>query len=369
MDDRNVDLTAAEVFDIITGFKRSQILFAASELGVFDALAGDGEQKKTARRLATELSTDVDAMERLLNSCVSLHLLSKSLDPDKNALYWNTEAASQYLTVGAKTSLRGFVQHQKINLYPLMANLDHAVREGKDQLARTFGVTSSGHFEKFYEGEAGVVKFIGGMHGLALLASKAVVSTFDLSSFRAVCDFGGGRGALAYEMSRTYPSMSIKVLELPSVVKVSNHFRPDDAGKLNVEFLAGDFFVAELPEADLYVFSMIFHSWQDDKTIRLLQRVHSALKPGGAILVVESMYNDEKTGPVQVGERCMSILVVCEGKERSLREYRQFLEKTGFSDFKAKCTDSLHGNKIILARAGEMLKEIGCLRCEDSGNM
>ncbi|XP_070562352.1 acetylserotonin O-methyltransferase-like [Ptychodera flava] len=144
MDDRNVNLTAAGVFDTITGFLRSQILFAASELGVFDALASDDEKKKTALQLATELSTDVDAMERLLNSCVSLHLLSKSLDPDKNALYWNTEATSQYLTVGATTSLRGFIRHYKMTMYPLMANLDHAVREGKDQLVKTFGVPAAG---------------------------------------------------------------------------------------------------------------------------------------------------------------------------------------------------------------------------------
>ncbi|XP_070563487.1 probable bifunctional dTTP/UTP pyrophosphatase/methyltransferase protein [Ptychodera flava] len=197
------------------------------------------------------------------------------------------------------------------------------------------------------------------MHGLAPLASKAVVSAFDLSSFKTVCDFGGGSGNLAYEMSRTYPSMSVKVLELPPVVEVSNHFKPDDAGKLDVEFLAGDFFVDELPEADMYVFSMVFHNWHDDNISRLLQKVHSALKPGGAILIAESLYNDEKTGPVKTAQRCMLMLALCEGKERSAREYRLLLEKNGFSDFKARYTDGLHD--VILAKAGESNKgKKGC---------
>ncbi|XP_070561686.1 acetylserotonin O-methyltransferase-like isoform X2 [Ptychodera flava] len=317
MGDSSIDLTAAEIFEILTGFQRSQILFAASELGVFDALAGDGEQKKTATQLATELSTDVDAMERLLNSCVSLHLLSKSLDPDKKGQYSNTEASSKYLTAGSKSSMRGYIHFAKLYNYPLMGNLDHAVREGKNQHVRTFGATSSELYENFYADEDGVMTVVNGMQGLAPLASKAVVTAFDLSTFKTACDFGGGSGALAYEMSRTYPSISIKVLELPPVVKVSNHFKPDDAGKLNVEFLAGDFFVDELPEADLYVFSMIFHNWQDDKIIRLLQKVHSTLKPGGAILIAECIYNDDKTGPVDPAQRCMLMLAVTDGKERS----------------------------------------------------
>ncbi|XP_070557090.1 acetylserotonin O-methyltransferase-like [Ptychodera flava] len=347
MGDRNIDLTATEIFEIITGFIGTQILYTASEIGVFDALAGHGE-KKTAEELATELSTDVDAMERLLNSCVSLHFLNKSLIADENAQYSNTEASCKYLTSGSKTSMRGLIHLNKVYSYPLMGNLDSAVREGKNQIPRTFGATSHELFANLYSDEAGVTTFVSGMHGMAPLSTKAVVNAFDLSQFNTACDFGGGSGALAYEMSRTYPGMSIKVLELPPVVKVSNDFKPDDAGQLNVEFVAGDFFVDELPETDLFIFSVIFNDWPDDKVARLLQKVHSALKPGGAILIAESLYNDDKAGPVHPALRCMLMLAFTEGKTRSGREFRFLAEKSGFSDVKVKYTDGIHD--VILAR-------------------
>ena len=62
------------VLDHLEAFRRSKTMFAAVDLGVFDAL-GDGSVDCDA--LANQLGCNADAMRTLLESCVAIGLLQK----------------------------------------------------------------------------------------------------------------------------------------------------------------------------------------------------------------------------------------------------------------------------------------------------
>src|ERR1022692_2004012 len=70
----------AIVLDLIDAFRRSKTMFAALSLGVFDNLAAKGPQP--LQSIADDLHADADALERLLDACVGLQLLTRT-----NALY------------------------------------------------------------------------------------------------------------------------------------------------------------------------------------------------------------------------------------------------------------------------------------------
>jgi hypothetical protein len=62
----HTDLTPPDpqpILDLVEGFRRSKVLFAAVELGVFDQLA---QGPASAAALAADLRCDADALERLL---------------------------------------------------------------------------------------------------------------------------------------------------------------------------------------------------------------------------------------------------------------------------------------------------------------
>ena len=106
-------------------------MFAAVSLGVFDRL-GDGAADVTT--LARKLGANADALERLLDSCVSLGLLTK-----ENALYSNTPVAATYLTRSSPNTLSGYILYSDRALYPLWGNLEAAIREGTNRWEQTFG--------------------------------------------------------------------------------------------------------------------------------------------------------------------------------------------------------------------------------------
>ena len=61
-----------------------------------------------------------------------------------------------------------------------------------------------------------------------------------------------------------------------------------------LSFHAGDFFADELPQADVLVMGRILHDWDLDEKRLLLQKAHEALPDGGALIVYESIIDDDR---------------------------------------------------------------------------
>ena len=88
---------------------------------------------------------------------------------------------------------------------------------------------------------------------------------------------------MAYAACTVYPDMKITVLDLPTVVQCSSHFRPSTEecpNHQNVTFVEGDFFEGALPSADLYVLTRILHDWGEDKIDIILSKVFNSLPSG-----------------------------------------------------------------------------------------
>lgn len=81
--------------------------------------------------------------------------------------------------------------------------------------------------------------------------------------------------------------MMMTILELPPVVKASTHFTPPNlpmSQRSRVQFIPGDFFKDDLPEANLYVMGRILHNWGEELCDVLLEKTFKALPPGIKII-------------------------------------------------------------------------------------
>ena len=70
---------------------------------------------------------------------------------------------------------------------------------------------------------------------------------------------------------------------------------------------------------------------------------------GGGLLVLEKILNDDKVGPTKATKLDMEMLVLAEGRERTLAEYTELLQKHGFSNIQAKTFDDKTQRDAILA--------------------
>jgi acetylserotonin N-methyltransferase len=317
------------IIDIMDGFRRSKAMFAAVEMGIFDMLA---EAPLSAPEIAARLDASLTGTERLLEACVALKLLELH-----DGKFSSTEAADTYLRRSSDRALTGYILYSNLVLYQCWAHLEDAVRDGTPRWTQTFG-SDKPIFDHFFSTREKMRTFTMGMHGLGLTTSPAVVRAFDLSGFHTLADLGAATGHLVIAACETWPNLRGIAFDLAKVLPLAGEHIAASPAHKRIAICPGDFFSDELPPADLYALGRILHDWGEDKIRLLLRRIFEALPSGGALLIAEKLLYEDRSGPLNAHLQSLSMLVITEGKERSLSEYSALLREAGFASIEGKLT-------------------------------
>ena len=266
-------------------------------------------------------------MDRLLDACVGLGLLSKQGDE-----YHNTALADEYLAGSSPRTLSGYIRYSNDALYRLWEHLDDAVIEGGNRWQKTFGAGGD-LFTHFFRTPEAQRDFLTGMNGFGMISSPAVIAAFDLSRFTSFIDLGGATGHLALAARDRYPYLRATLFDLPSVIEVAKEFVGD-----RVSLVAGDFFTDPLPVSDLYALGRILHDWTEPKITTLLEKIHDTLPDGGGLLIAEKLLAEDRSGSVATHLQSLNMLVCTEGRERTLSEYAALLRAAGFREISGRVT-------------------------------
>jgi acetylserotonin O-methyltransferase len=317
------------VLDLIEAFRHSKTMFTAVSLGVFDALHA---APAGAEALAAQLGVKPEPLARLLDGCAALALLHK-----RDGIYENAAAAETYLYTRSPHSMSGYVRYSEQALYPMWGNLADAVREGTPRWAQNFGLDGP-LFSAFFRTPEAMHDFLMGMHGFGMLTSPKLAAAFDLSRFRRLADLGGATGHLTIAACELYPDLRGIVFDLPQAGAIAREVVARSPSASRIEIVSGDFFVDELPEADLFYVGRILHDWSEEKIDRLLARIFQRLPSGGALLIGEKLLAEDGVGPLAANMQSLNMLIVTEGRERSLAEYRALLTRAGFTKVEGRRT-------------------------------
>ncbi|TKS67358.1 Acetylserotonin O-methyltransferase [Collichthys lucidus] len=340
------DMYPRKILEYMEGFLVSKVVFSSCELGVFDLLLS-AERPLSAEEISQAIGASLDGTQRLLAACTGLKLLN-TLQDNGQVLYSNTEQASVYLTRSSPLSLYQSIQYSSRTIYLCWHHLTDAVREGRNQYEKAFGVNSKDLFQALYRSDEEMVKFMQLMNSIWNICGKDVVTAFDLSSFKVICDLGGCSGALAKQCTSAYPECTVTIFDLPKVVCTSREHFVTEADQ-RISFHKGDFFKDPLPEGDLYILARILHDWTDERCVELLSKIYKACKPGGAVLLVEALLYEDGSGPLTVQLYSLNMLVQTEGRERTAAQYTTLLAAAGFSNIQHRLTgkiyDAVLGNK------------------------
>src|SRR5262249_19177416 len=160
-------------------------------------------------------------------------------------------AATAYLTRTSPQRLTGYITYSDRVLWPMWGKLADAVREGSNRWKQVHGLDGP-LFANFFSREDDKREFLLGMHGFRQLSSPEVVAASHLLRFTPLVALGGPPGPLPVAACRRYPNLRATVFDLPAAVPLAGELiatETDVASRLTV--VAGDFFVDDLPPADL----------------------------------------------------------------------------------------------------------------------
>jgi SAM-dependent methyltransferase len=163
---------------------------------------------------------------------------------------------------------------------------------------------------------------------------RAVVPLLGLRGNERIVDAGGGTGALADLILQAHPGAKVTVLDRPEVVAQIR--TGNNEGRLAAQ--AADIFGSWGVTADVVILARVLHDWDDDLAGKILANARVSLDPGGRLLVVEMVLDDEHGA----GGLCdLHLLCVTGGRERTVAEFEELLNLAGFELAEVRCGATL----------------------------
>jgi hypothetical protein len=276
------------ILQIGMGFWASKTLLSAVEMGLFTEL-GDG--RLTGPQIGDRLGLHQRSGADFLDALVALGLLDREGD-GPGARYGNTTDTALFLDKRSPAYLGGILEMSSARLYGFWGSLTEALRTGLPQSEVKTGAPSL--FEAVYADPEHLEAFLDAMSGLQLGAFNALAHTLDLRGHATFCDLGGANGELAAIIAAANPHLTGTVLDLPPVVPIADlHLARKGVGD-RVTAVAGDFFVDDLPAAEVYFLGNVLHDWDERGKQALIDKAYAALPSGGILVAIENVIDDAR---------------------------------------------------------------------------
>lgn len=317
---------ASLVFALVRGAWRTLAARAMAELRLADVLVDPGSAEEIAQRTGLH----APALDRLLKTVAALGLVT--FDGERFHL---TEAGSRLRSDVPGSDWGALMQMAAPWTLTTWQHLPDAVRTGRPVFEDVHGETPWA-FLRSHE-EAGRL-FDAAMARQSKAEEAAALIARELTTMRTVVDVGGGKGHLLAQ-----------ILSLETHLHGVLADQPDQIGRAADVFAAQgvadrargvvcDFFESVPAEADAYILSNVLHDWDDERCLRILDRVREAAGLGARLVLVESLLPDDAGGvdPESADLRLLDLMMLLNfgARERSLGEYATLLEAAGFVDLR-----------------------------------
>ena len=123
----------------------------------------------------------------------------------------------------------------------------------------------------------------------------AIASKFAWDRYQTAVDVGTAQGDLIVQVALANPHIKGMGFDLPAVAPIFEEYVEANGLSDNVKFCPGSFFDQPLPKADVVMMGHILHDWDLETKRMLIRKGCDALAPGGALIVYESIIDDDRS--------------------------------------------------------------------------
>jgi hypothetical protein len=277
-------LTPEKILQTGLAFWPAKTLLSAIEMGVFTELARGPEAFEPLRG---RLGLHARSARDFLDTLVALGFLQRQGDT-----YSNTAETELFLDRHKPSYIGGILEMANHRLYPFWGHLTEALRTGQPQNEAKAG--GPGLFETLYADPARLKEFLAAMTGISHGANMTIARQFPWRDYRTYVDVGTAQGDLAVQIALANPHLAGMGFDLPEVAPIFEEYAQAAGVGDRVRFVPGSFFASDLPKADVVTMGHILHDWDLPTKKMLIGKAHEAVPAGGALIVYESIIDDER---------------------------------------------------------------------------
>jgi SAM-dependent methyltransferase len=313
-----VTATPEPILKIATGYMAAKHLFAASELGLFEALAnGPAKLEELANRMAVPPRTA---------GIVAAAMVSLGLIEQQGGCYRNRAEVTPFLAGKPGSGLRPFLRFLDNISYPLWQRFIDAVRSGQGQA----------QFGKFDREQQQV--FSAGVEALTAGVAAALATNYDFSRHRRLLDVGGGTGSFLLAALRRWPALHGTLYELPGACAVARQLLAVQPQGQRIDIIEGDVFRDPLPgNHDVTLIANTVHVFSQDHNLELLKKVRTVAASGTRLLLVDLWTDHTHSQPPAAALMSGEFLVMAgEGQAYSEQEVEYWMGQSGWRKLEHK---------------------------------
>jgi hypothetical protein len=122
----------------------------------------------------------------------------------------------------------------------------------------------------------------------------AIANKFPWDRYETFVDVGTAQGALPVQVALAHDHLSGGGFDLPPIGPFFKEYVDSHGLGDRLRFYPGNFFEDPLPAADVLVMGLILHDWDLEEKKMLLAKAYEALPEGGALIVYESIIDDDR---------------------------------------------------------------------------
>ena len=276
-------VTPDQIMQLGFGYWGSKTLLSAVELGLFTELAKGSLDAATLReRLGLHSRSALDFFDAL----VALGMLERH-----DGQYANTPETDLYLDRAKPSYAGGFLEMSSVRLYGFWAALTEALRTGQPQ---NEAKTGGNFFTALYQDPVRLKDFAHAMTGISQASAQVIARQFPWTKYQTFADVGTAEGCLPVQVALAHPHLAGVGFDLPPLGPIFEEHVASYGLHERLRFHGGNFFTDPLPPADVLVMGHVLHDWSLDERRMLLAKAYDALPEGGALLVYETIIDDER---------------------------------------------------------------------------
>jgi 2-polyprenyl-3-methyl-5-hydroxy-6-metoxy-1,4-benzoquinol methylase len=318
-------VTPTNIMQIGMGFWASKVMLTAVKMELFTHLAA-GPLKGT--EIQSKLNLNDRGLYDFLDCLVAFGFLKRE-GMKATSIYSNADDVDFFLDKKKPGYIGGILEMADHRLYKFWGNLEEGLKTGEPQNEEKNGGTSI--FEILYSNKEQLHEFLNGMGGAQIGNFMNFAKMFDFSGYKTLCDIGGAGGYLSTQIALHNEHMNCISWDLPPVQPVAQAHIEQMNLSSRVEAQIGDFFQDDMPNVDVITMGNILHDWGKENKLMLIKKAYNSLPEGGALVVIESIIDDERKENAFGMMMSLNMLIETkEGYDFSHADFKELALEAGF---------------------------------------
>ncbi len=306
-------MNPAAIFDCYSAYQKTAAMQAAIDVGLFSAIAAGAS---TVPAIAEKCGASPKGVRVLCDYWTVNGLLNKSGDA-----YQLTPESATFLDRKSPAYMGDVIRFFNGPIKPFFERLTGAVRNG--------GCETTGSVEPEFDGW---IDFAEQMGAMMFPAAQAIAKLLGNVSGK-VLDVAAGHGLFGIVLAQKNPGVHVTALDWPKVLEVAKRH----ASKMGIAdryaTITGNAFTVDLGGPyDVILLTNLLHHFSREQCTTLLKRLRAALRPGGRLVTLEFVPNEDRISPPMSATFPLIMLATtAKGDAYTFAELEKMLLSAGFA--------------------------------------